>query len=61
MEMIQLYPYMKNGEIWRDIKEELDDKNTKPTSDDKHWMDTCVEEAFEQAENAVYNQNLVSH
>jgi hypothetical protein len=25
MELIQLYPYLKNGEIWRDIKEELED------------------------------------
>lgn len=25
MEIIQLYPYLKNGEIWRDIQEELKD------------------------------------
>ncbi len=25
MEIIQLYPYLKNGEIWLDIKEELED------------------------------------
>ena len=25
MEIIQLYPYLKNGEIWRDIQEELRD------------------------------------
>ena len=24
MEIIQLYPYLKNGEVWRDIKEELE-------------------------------------
>lgn len=26
MEMIQLYPFLKNGEIWQDIKQELNDK-----------------------------------
>lgn len=25
MEIIQLYPYLKNGELWLDIKEELED------------------------------------
>ena len=47
IEIIQLYPYLKNGEIWRDIVEELDDTNLKPTSDDRHWMDTCIEESRE--------------
>ena len=47
MEVIQLYPYLKNGELWRDIKQELEDQNIRPTSDDKHWMETCIEESFE--------------
>jgi hypothetical protein len=38
IEVIQLYPYLKNGEIWRDIEEEYEDTNLKPTSDDSHWM-----------------------
>lgn len=29
MEMIQLYPFLKNGEIWQDIKQELNDKVSK--------------------------------
>lgn len=45
MEMIQLYPYLKNGEIWKDIKQELEDFNVKPTSDDKNWMDSSIEGA----------------
>jgi hypothetical protein len=45
MEMIQLYPYLKNGEIWKDIKQELDDVNVKPTSDDKNWIDSSIEGA----------------
>lgn len=45
LEMIQLYPYLKNGEIWKDIKQELDDMNLKPTSDDKNWMDSSIEGA----------------
>ena len=60
MEIIQLYPYIKNGEIWKDIKQELQDNNIKPTSDDEHWMETCIEESDEHLENALYNQNLYS-
>ena len=45
MEIIQLYPYLKNGEVWLDIKEELNDYGIKITSDDYHWMCTCIEEA----------------
>lgn len=47
MEIIQLYPYLKNGEIWLDIKEEMSDFQIKPTSDDAHWMNTCIEESRE--------------
>lgn len=60
MEIIQLYPYLKNGEVWLDIKEELKDMGVKATFDDGHWMNTCIEEAGEQIENAVYNQTLYS-
>jgi len=56
MELITLYPFLKNGEIWRDIQEELDDTNVKPTEDDEHWLKTCIEESSEQIAQAVYNQ-----
>ena len=46
---------LKNGEIWQDIKQELDDLNVKPTGDDAHWMESCIEEAFEQTEQAILN------
>lgn len=59
MEMIQLYPYLKNGEIWKDIKQELDDLNVKPTSDDKNWMDSSIEGAQEQIEQAIVNQSKI--
>ena len=58
MEIIQLYPFLKNGELWRDINQELDDLNIKATSEDKHWMETCIEESYEQAEAASHNQSL---
>ena len=58
MEVLQLYPHLKNGEIWQDIKQELEDMNVKPTSDDKHWMDTAIEETLEQTENGRHQQNL---
>jgi hypothetical protein len=47
MEIIQLFPYLRNGEIWRDIAEEFQHMALKPTSDDKHWMETCIEESHE--------------
>lgn len=47
MEIIQLYPFLKNGEIWQDIKQELDDLNVKPTLDDSHWLESSIEEAYE--------------
>jgi len=53
MEVIQLYPYFKNGEIWSDIREELEDMNCQPCSDDAHWMDTVIEETEEQAIQAA--------
>lgn len=53
MELVQLYPYLKNGEIWKDIKQELDDLNVKATSDDKHWMESAVELSNEQTEKAI--------
>ena len=59
MEIIQIYPFLKNGEIWKDIKQELEDTNVKPIMNDKHWMETCIEEATEQAMCAIYNQTLV--
>lgn len=42
-----MFPYLRNGEIWRDINEEFQHNDLKPTSDDKHWMDTCIEESLE--------------
>ena len=56
MQLITLYPFLKNGEIWKDIKEELEDTNVKPTTDDEHWLKTCIEEAEEQTQHAVYSQ-----
>jgi hypothetical protein len=61
MEVIQLYPYLKNGEIWQDIKQELEDIAVRPTADDGHWMETSIEEALEQTEKAIHNQGLFSH
>jgi len=57
MEVIQLYPFFKNGEIWSDIREELEDLNIKPVSDDNHWMETLIEETQEQAIQAAVVQN----
>jgi len=58
IEIIQLYPYLKNGEIWRDINEEFQDSNLRPTSDDRHWLETCIEESREQTEAAIFDQQV---
>lgn len=55
MEVLQLYPYLKNGEIWLDIRQELQDTNVRATGDDNHWMETSIEEAYEQTEKAIHN------
>lgn len=59
MELIQLFPYLKNGEIWKDIKQEMDDVDCKPTGDDKHWMDSAIEMSSEQAEKAHHKQKKI--
>lgn len=60
IEVIQLYPYLKNGEIWRDIQEEFEDNALKATSDDRHWMETCIEESREQTQAAIFDQQVLS-
>ena len=30
--------------------------NIKSTGDDAHWMESCIEEAFEQTQQAIINQ-----
>ena len=42
-----MYPNFKLGEIWMDIKWQLNKENIKPTSDDNHWMLTSIEECEE--------------
>ena len=59
LEIIQIFPFLKNGEIWKDVKQELEETSVKSTTDDRHWMETCIEEANEQAESAIFNQTLV--
>lgn len=34
----------------------MDDLNVKPSGDDSHWMESCIEEAFEQTQQAILNQ-----
>lgn len=43
MEVVQMYPHFKIGEIWSQIKLQLKNENIEPTKDDKHWMETSIE------------------
>lgn len=59
IEVIQLYPHFKIGEIWREIKYDLEQSRVKPTSDDYHWMMTSIEESEELVMNCMNTQGLV--
>ena len=59
LEVIQMYPHFKMGEIWGDIKRQLRDGSVEPTEDDSHWMETALEEFEEQMGNCVNTQELI--
>jgi hypothetical protein len=59
LEVIQIYPQLKMGEIWCEIQEELADFKIRPTSDDLHWMLTSIEEFEELVLNCVNTQKMV--
>ena len=42
MEVIQLYPHFKMGEIWSEIQLQLREEGIEPTKDDSHWMKTSL-------------------
>ena len=54
-----MYPHFKMGEIWGEIKEQLEQEGVKPTRDDEHWMETAIEEFEEQMSNCVNTQQLI--
>ena len=47
LEIVQMYPEFKIGEIWNDIKDDIKEMGVKVTSDDLNWMMTCIERAGE--------------
>jgi len=60
LEVIQIYPQLKMGEIWCEIQEGLNEAGLKPTSDDLHWMLTSIEEFEELVLNCVNTQKMIS-
>jgi len=60
LEVIQVYPHFKIGEIWTDIKYELEQEKIKPTSDDYHWMITNIEEIQDIAVNSINTQQMIA-
>lgn len=58
LEVIQMYPQLKVGEIWGEIHEDLQKRNIKPTSDDLHWILTSIEE-FDELVNNCKNTQLM--
>ena len=60
LEVIQIYPQLKAGEIWSEIKEELLKDGVKPTSDDMHWILTSIEEFTELVLNCKNTQQMLA-
>lgn len=54
-----MYPHFKIGEIWSQIRLQLKQENLEPTIDDKHWMETSIEEFEEQMNNCINTQTLI--
>jgi cilia- and flagella-associated protein 69 len=60
MEVIRMYPDFRKGELFLDIKNELEALGIRPTSDDRYWLQQCLDEALEQASNTIKNQSLIA-
>ena len=59
IEVIQMYPHFKMGQIWGEIKNSLKAQDIEPTEDDRHWMETSIEEFQQQISNCVNTQTLI--
>ena len=55
-----MYPDFRKGELFLDIKNELDSLGIRPTSDDRFWLQQCLDEALEQASNTIKNQSMIA-
>lgn len=60
MEVIRMYPDFRKGELFLDIKNELESLGIRPTSDDRNWLSQCLSEALDQASNTIKNQSLIA-
>ena len=60
MEVIRMYPDFRKGELFLDIKTELESLGIKPTADDRYWLQQCLDESLEQASNTIKNQSLIA-
>lgn len=60
LEVIQIYPQLKVGEIWSEIQEDLEREGIKPTADDLHWMLSSIEEFTELVINCQNTQTMLA-
>ncbi|OMJ83633.1 hypothetical protein SteCoe_15422 [Stentor coeruleus] len=60
MEVIRMYPDFRKGELLLDIKNELESLGIRPISDDRVWLQQCLDEALEQASNTIKNQSMIA-
>lgn len=55
-----MYPDFRKGELFLDIKNELEGLGIKPTLDDREFLESCLAEAYEQALNTIKNQKMIA-
>ncbi|CAG9327086.1 unnamed protein product [Blepharisma stoltei] len=60
LEVIRMYPDFRKGELFLDIKNELETLGIRPTQDDGIWLNQCLDEAYEQATNTIKNQSMIA-
>lgn len=57
---IKMYPIFKNLENWLDVTEEFEDLKFRPTSDDRNWILTQIEESEDKMNQAIKQQKVIS-
>ena len=60
MEVIRMYPEFRKGELYQDIRNELAGLGIRPVSDDRAYLEKCIQETAELANNTIKNQNIIA-
>lgn len=55
-----MYPDFRKGELFLDIKNELEALGIRPTRDDREFLDQYLNEAYEHVLNTITNQKIIA-